>query len=328
MEQIIGNSAEMQTVKQKIKAFSTLDAAILIEGETGTGKELVVNAIHRESIRRNFPLVKINCAALSPEIVESELFGHIKGAFSGAVNDHKGKFEYAENGTIFLDEISELSLTIQAKLLRVLQEKEVVRLGSNETRKINFRVVAATNKNLSEMVRMGTFRADLLFRLQQLTIYIPPLRARGADIALLAEYFGRKLSNSLDTDFSGFTSNTITHFRKYDWPGNVRELKNRIQQQLVTSSETVLHINPKRFQNLQVPAAKGDVSQFLDLNRPEKLTMSRIKEYKENIEKACIEAVLQHTRWRVSGPKGAAKILKVNASTLDSRLKKLGISTK
>ncbi|GAA4272925.1 sigma 54-interacting transcriptional regulator [Aquimarina gracilis] len=324
---MIGESDAMNAVFSQVREVAQLDTHVLIQGETGTGKELIARAIHENSSRKKHLMVRVNCAALPANIIESELFGHTKGAFTGAIKERIGKFELADKGTIFLDEISELPLELQAKLLRVIQEKEVERLGSNTLKKLDFRLIVATNRDLKEEVDKGNFRSDLFYRLHIFPIYMPPLRLRGNDILLIGRSVGERFTSKLGIPFKGFTQETEKRLLSYSWPGNVRELQNIIEQALVINRTKPLDINPDNQDGTATSKkANNNLPIDISLDSPEELSIQRIKEYKEALEKACIETVLEHTKWRVSGPKGAAKILDMNASTLDSRMTRLGIN--
>ncbi|MBF0467766.1 MAG: sigma 54-interacting transcriptional regulator [Desulfamplus sp.] len=238
---IIGNSNKMREVFQMISQVSRSNATVLIRGESGTGKELIANSIHYNSHRNSHPFVKINCAALPANLIESELFGHEKGSFTGAIQQKKGKFEMAHQGTIFMDEIGTMDLTVQVKLLRVLQEKEFERVGGHQTIKADVRIIAATNSNLEEMVEKGTFRDDLYFRLNVFPIYVPSLRMRRTDVILLADHFLEKYSNEHFKDIKRFSTPAIDMLMEYHWPGNVRELENCIERAVILCNEGAIH---------------------------------------------------------------------------------------
>jgi transcriptional regulator with GAF, ATPase, and Fis domain len=278
----------------------------LITGETGTGKELVARAIHDLSPRRKRPLVKVNCAAISSGLVESELFGHVKGAFTGATEHRVGRFEHADGGTLLLDEITELPLESQAKLLRVLQEQEFEPVGSNRTVKIDVRVLAATNRNLSEAVREGRFRMDLYYRLLVIPVDVPPLRERPEDIPALAAHFVTRLARQFGRRTNRISESAMRQLMAYDWPGNVRELENLLARAIVLSPGEVLDAS------LDLRSAHG---------QPEAAAPQSL----EDAERRHIQGVLASTRWVVEGPKGAAGILEMNPSTLRSLMKRLGI---
>jgi len=305
---MIGAGDAMRHVFAQITEVAQAPCSVLILGETGTGKELIAKALHEESGRRNRLLVKVNCAALPPDIIESELFGHERGSFTGAVERRIGKFEQANHGTLFLDEVGELPLELQTKLLRVLQEREIERVGGSELIKVNVRVVSATNRDLLQEVHNGNFRADLYFRLNVFPIVIPPLRDRKEDIPFLAMHFLHKHVKDRATKPPGFSSNVMKQLRAYDWPGNVRELENVIQR-------CALSVN-------------GDVIKQLpvQLSRPEQPVAgeARIRTI-DQVERDHIIAVLKRCSGKVSGVGGAAEALTIPSSTLNSKMRRLKI---
>jgi len=304
VDEIVGDSNAIKYVLFKIEQVAQTDTSVLILGETGTGKELVARAIHSQSRRKDRPLVKVNCAALSASLIESELFGHEKGAFTGASARKIGRFELADGATIFLDEIGELPLELQPKLLRVIQEGELERLGSAKTIKVDVRLIAATNRNLKDEVEKGTFREDLWYRLNVFPITLPPLRQRKEDIPLMVEHFARVFSKKVGKSITSISSATMKKFQEHSWPGNVRELSNVVERVLVTASGSVLHV----------------VDQFEQPKELPDLVMTL-----EEIEREHITRILDQTSWRVEGPSGAARILGLNPSTLRTRMGKLGI---
>ena len=304
--EIVGRSDAVRTVLRKIEHVAATDATVLITGETGTGKELVARAIHRESPRHDRPLVKVNCAALPPTLIESELFGHEKGSFTGAVGRKVGRFELAHGGTLFLDEIGELSMEVQPKLLRVLQDGEFERLGSAQSIRADVRVIAATNRDLSQDVKAQRFRADLFYRLNVYPITVPPLRQRREDIQLLVEHFVRVLSKKMGKEITSVAPSALEALRSYHWPGNVRELANVIERAVITTVGTVLQIS--------------NASETLPATAPHKPSKTL-----EEVEREYIAAVSEATGWRIEGPDGAAKILGLHPSTLRTRMQKLGI---
>jgi transcriptional regulator with GAF, ATPase, and Fis domain len=305
-EGIIGQSAAIQYVLYKIEQVAATETTVLVLGENGTGKELVCRAIHSHSTRKARPLVKVNCAALPANLIESELFGHERGAFTGAQSRRVGRFELANGAAIFLDEIGELPLELQGKLLRVLEDGEFERLGSSVTMKVDVRVIAATNRNLEKMVREGAFREDLYYRLNVFPITVPPLRERREDIPLLTRFFVEQASRRLGKTISFVPNNVMTRLQEYRWPGNVRELQNVLQRAVINSTESKLQLVD-------------------DLRLPDLSTDSETLKSLEEIEAGHIVRVLEKTNWRIDGPKGAAMILKVNPSTLRSRMRKLRI---
>jgi len=286
-------------------------------GETGTGKELVARAIHASSARKERPLVKVNCSALPAELMESELFGHEKGAFTGAVGKRIGRFELADGGTIFLDEIGDLALSLQAKLLRVLQEGEFERVGSSKTMHVNVRVIAATNRDLSEALRQETFRSDLYYRLAVYPIQMPSLRERKEDVKLMAEAFLKETNRRLGKSFEAIPRRVLEALERYDWPGNVRELQNVIERAAVTSTG----------RSLQLPDSwhpDGQIKGFAQNGAADSAAGNTL----EGRERVHILQILDKTHWRIEGPKGAAVVLGLRPSTLRSRMRKLGIVRK
>jgi len=307
-EEMIGTSAAMQKVKKAIQQVAPLDTTVLIKGATGTGKELVARYIHELSARKDRILVKVNCAALSEGLITSELFGHEKGAFTGALQRRMGRFEYADKATIFLDEIGDLPLETQAMLLRVLQDGEFERVGSSKTIKVDVRVIAATNRDLELLVKEKEFRQDLYFRLNVFPIEISPLRERKEDIPLLIAYFLEIYRRKVGKKIDSVEDKTIELFINYPWPGNVRELENIVEHGLIISQDKTLEVPEAYFKRF--PVEKGE---------------RKLVSWKE-YERRYITEVLEHTKDLIYGPKGAAKILGLKPSTLQSRMKKLGIS--
>jgi PAS domain S-box-containing protein len=307
-EEIVGRSPALAAVLDKVRRVAPTDASVLIYGETGTGKELIATAIHSTSKRRDKPLIKINCATLPAGLVESELFGHEKGAFTGAIGRHMGRFEVADGGTIFLDEIGELPAGTQAKLLRVLQEHEFDRVGGTSPRKVDVRVIAATNRDLLMAVREKAFREDLYYRLSVFPIQLPPLRERPEDIPLLAKYLLDKFAARIARRFEGIGPATLRRFMEYPWPGNVRELQNVLERAVILSTGHILEVDPDV---LGPPGSEPTGSPATAL---------------EDVERNHILAVLRRTKWVIEGPRGAATLLGVHPNTLRSRLKKLGLS--
>jgi formate hydrogenlyase transcriptional activator len=307
-EGIVGGSAALREVLEELKLVAPTDSTVLICGETGTGKELIARAVHNLSARRRHAFVKCNCAAIPTGLLESELFGHEKGAFTGAVVQRTGRFELANRGTIFLDEIGEAPLEVQPKLLRVLQEREFERLGSSRTLHADARVVAATNVHLPEMVDAKRFRADLYYRLNVFPIHIPALRKRPEDIPLLVRHFVRDCARRMNRQITQISASAMDALLRYTWPGNIRELQNLIERAVILS--------PGR--ELQVPVAAID--ERIDLS-----TKSCSQQTLQEVERAQILATLKETGWILSGPRGAACRLGINRSTLQFRMKKLGI---
>jgi len=303
--EIVGNSVAIKYVLFAISQVAPTDSTVLILGETGTGKELVARAIHAASLRKDRPLIKVNCGALSPTLIESELFGHEKGAFTGASARKLGRFELANGGTLFLDEIGELPLDLQVKLLRVIQEGELERLGGNKTIKTDVRIIAATNRNLKQEIDNGKFRQDLWYRLNVFPITVPPLRQRKEDIPMLAEHFVGKSAKKFGKPLTSISGQVISNLQSYSWPGNVREFANVIERAVLNSHDAVLR----------------SVDRFEE-TLPEMATTIKTL---EEVEREYILFTLENTGWRLEGPHGAAKILGINPSTLRTRMLKLGI---
>ena len=305
-EEIIGTSPAIKKVLQAIEKVAGTDATVLVTGETGTGKELIARAVHNLSRRNAGVLVKVNCAAIPAGLIESELFGHEKGAFTGALARKAGRFELADKATLFLDEVGEIPLELQTKLLRVLQEGEFERLGSTRTIKVNVRMIAATNRDLDKEVREGRFRPDLYYRLKVFPIALPPLRKRTQDIPLLASYFVRKYSTAMGKRIESLEGSAIEQLKGYAWPGNIRELEHVIERAVILSPGPELELGDWMPRSATVPGNGAGATL-------------------EEVERAHIMAVLVQTNWRVSGEKGAAKILGLNPTTLEARMKRLGI---
>ncbi|MCX7611172.1 MAG: sigma-54 dependent transcriptional regulator [Ignavibacterium sp.] len=304
-DNLIGESPQMKEIYSLIQTVSQTDTTVLILGESGTGKELVAKAIHLNSKRKYFPMVTVNCGALPESILESELFGHEKGAFTGAHYKRKGKFEMANGGTIFLDEIGTISHKVQVELLRVIETKEFMRVGGSETIKSDFRVIAATNGNLQNLVNSGQFREDLYYRLNVFTIQLPPLRERGDDILLLADYFLKKYSNAMNKKISSFDNDAIKFIKEYHWPGNVRELENAIERAVVVCLKDKIGVEhlPIRIFN-----QKND---------------EQIKEKSlEAVEKLHIQRILNENNWNISK---SAEELQIDRVTLYNKIKKYGL---
>jgi len=306
-ENIIGQSDTIKYVLYRVQQVAPTNTTVLIEGETGVGKQIFAYAIHSMSKRKDHPMFKVNCAALSPTLIESELFGHERGAFTGADKTVKGRFEVADGGTLFLDEIGELPLNLQAKLLRVLQDGEFERLGSTQTKKVDVRIIAATNKVLKNEIQEGKFRKDLYYRLSAYPITVPPLRERKEDIPLLVSYYVEKYSREMGKTIESVTKKAIDKLVNYSWPGNVRELENVIERAVVISQGKNLNI----VEDFQQMSIDSESTKTLEQN-----------------EKDYIIKVLEKTNGRIEGKSGAGEILGINPSTLRSRIKKLGISFK
>jgi chemotaxis protein methyltransferase CheR len=304
-ENIIGQSEELSYVLYKIEQIAAADTTVLLLGETGTGKELVARAIHNLSLRNDRAIIKINCAALPSHLIESELFGHEKGAFTGAHARQLGRFEVAHGATLFLDEIGELPLELQSKLLRVLQDGEFERLGSSKTIKVDVRVIAATNRHLEEEVRKGRFREDLWYRLNIFPITVPPLRKRSEDVPLLVEYFVDIIAKRLGKSIESIPTAVMDTLQNYHWPGNIRELENVLERAVINSSGPKLRL-------------------IDDLKKPAK-DPTKADRPLADVEREYIIQALEQTHWKVSGKNSAAEILGLERSTLRARMRKLGI---
>jgi DNA-binding NtrC family response regulator len=316
--EIIGQAPALRRMLDQLALVAATDSTVLVLGETGTGKELIARAIHDRSPRRERPLVKLNCAALPRELVESELFGHEKGAFTGATQQRRGRFELADGGTLFLDEVGELPPEAQAKLLRVLQEQEFERVGGTRTLRTDVRLIAATNRDLGRRAEAGEFRPDLYFRLNVFPVTVPPLRERREDVPLLVAHFLAKAARKLGRQFAGVTPAFIDRAAAYDWPGNVRELENLVERAAILSRGPLLDaLEP--FGTGAAPAVTRApaVAAGASPGAPAGTL--------EDVERAHIEGVLGATRWVIEGPHGAAALLGLNPSTLRGRLRKLGL---
>jgi PAS domain S-box-containing protein len=316
---MIGRSNTFQKTLQRVAEVAPTDSTVLIYGETGTGKELIARAIHAAGSRKERPLITVNCAAIPATLLESEFFGHEKGAFTGATQRREGRFSLADGGTIFLDEVGELPLEMQAKLLRVLQEGELSPVGSARIRKVDVRVIAATNRDLSRAVREGTFRTDLYYRLNVFPITVPPLRDRGDDIGLLAAHFVETCASRLGRRIDPLTTDLEDRLNHYDWPGNVRELQNVIERAVITARHGRLNLELGLPRPIESEERRTPHPSTID--RETILTEPQLRRFeKENLVRA-----LQKSQWRVAGPNGAAKLLGMPPSTLQSRMKALGI---
>ncbi len=297
-----------------------MDTTVLITGETGTGKELIARAIHRRSGRAQKPLITVNCAAISPHLQESEFFGHERGAFTGAVQRRDGRFKLADGGTIFLDEVGEMSLDLQAKLLRVIQDGEFEPVGSSRTIRADVRIIAATNRDLEQMTKEGSFRTDLMYRLNVFPIHLPPLRHRADDVVILAQLFARNLARKSGRTLAPFTDCVKDRLRRYEWPGNVRELQNVIERAFITSIDGKT-LNLDRALP-DVAAVREPTSQSSPMCADNQiLTATQLRD----LERRNIERALALTKGKISGDGGAADLLGLNANTLASRMKSLGV---
>jgi transcriptional regulator with GAF, ATPase, and Fis domain len=310
---IVGSSAALKEVLDLVRAVAPTDSTVLIHGETGTGKELIARAIHQRSNRSNKTFVSVNCAALAPTLIASELFGHERGAFTGAMQQRQGRFELASGGTIFLDEVGELPLDTQVALLRVLQEREFERVGGTRSIKVDVRVIAATNRDLEAAVANGTFRSDLFYRLNVFPIEVPPLRERKEDIPLLVEHFVERSSEKIGKQFCKIARRTLELCQSYHWPGNIRELQNVVERSVIVSSEDMFRVDEAWLSrnSRRVPAPDPGCQSVKPDSSP---------------ERQIIEAALAESRGRVSGPCGAAAKLGIPPSTLESRIRALNIS--
>jgi len=309
-EGIVGSSPALRAVLDQVRIVAPTGSTVLIAGETGTGKELIARAIHVHSERRNRPFVKVNCAAIPAELLESELFGHERGAFTGAVAQRIGRFEAAHGGTLFLDEIGDMPLHLQTKLLRVLQEQEFERVGGNRTIQVDVRIVAATNRDLKGMVGENKFRADLYYRLAVFPMNVPPLRERREDIPLLTRYFVRKHAQRMGRNIESIPTYALEALANYNWPGNIRELQNVIERSVVLSNGPELHV--------ALPEIIGTSAPIVLQGRASNVT--------ELSERARILQVLKETKGMVGGPDGAAARLGLKRTTLQSRMRRYNIA--
>lgn len=316
--EIVGNSAEMQEVFTLIRKISKSDVTVLIYGESGTGKELVARAIHKESLRADKPFIKVNCAAIPETLLESELFGYVRGAFTGAYSKKAGKFEAAHTGTIFLDEIGDMPLSIQAKVLRILEQREFEPLGSTETTKVDVRIIAATNKDLTAAVKEGKFREDLYFRINVVPIFLPPLRQRKSDIPLLVDYFINLYKKTLDKNVKGLTPEVMEIFKQYHWPGNVRELENVIQRALIMSTSDFITADclPAEYKAPATFSGFVSIEIFDDFSRP--LT-DKIQTVSEQLEKEIIKRALEKSNYK---RQKAAELLGISRKSLHNKMVK------
>jgi formate hydrogenlyase transcriptional activator len=306
-EQLVGNSPALESVLEQVERVAPTDSTVLIQGETGTGKELIAHAVHSISSRCGRPFVKLNCAAIPFDLLESELFGHEKGAFTGAIAQKIGRFELADKGTLFLDEVGDIPPALQPKLLRVLQEQEFERLGSTRTHQVDVRLVAATNRNLLEMVKRNEFRRDLYYRLHVFPVALPPLRERREDIPALVAHFVEIYSRRMGKQIDEVPAEALRIFVSYSWPGNIRELQNFIERSVILSNGTVL----------RPPLEELD-------RRPDRELLGAVT--LEDAERDHIRKTLENVGWVVAGPNGAAARLGIKRSTLYFRMQKLGIS--
>jgi len=314
--QIVGNSPPLMKMLKRVAAVAETPASVLLQGESGVGKELVAHAIHAQSGRADGPLVKVNCASVPKELFESEFFGHVKGAFTGAHRDRVGRFQLADGGTIFLDEVSEIPLELQSKLLRVLQESEFERVGDDVTRSVDVRVIAATNRNLEQQIVAGEFREDLFYRLSVFPVDVPALRERGDDVIRLAQYYLEKTCNDFGRDTMQLTRSQAEMLLRYNWPGNVRELKNVIERAVILSPGKALRLDL----SMSNPGADVPGSAVND-NADQVLTEAEMREFQKNN----LIAALRQADWKVSGHGGAAELLGVKPTTLADRIRTFGV---
>jgi PAS domain S-box-containing protein len=314
---IVGTSPALRRMMKRVEAVADTPASVLVQGESGVGKELVAHAIHVQSPRADGPLVKVNCASIPKELFESEFFGHVKGAFTGAHRDRIGRFQLADGGTIFLDEVGEIPMELQGKLLRVLQESEFERVGDDVTRSVDVRIIAATNRNLEELLVNGEFREDLFYRLSVFPVDVPPLRDRGEDVVQLAQHFLEQTCKDFGRDALTLTRAQAANLRSYNWPGNVRELKNVIERAVILSTGKVLRLD------LSMPGLVVDIDPGNDTQTQKDDVLSE-KEMRQ-FQKNNIVRALDQSNWKVSGVSGAAEILGIRPTTLADRIRTLGI---
>jgi formate hydrogenlyase transcriptional activator len=341
-EQIIGKSPALDSVLAEVERVAPTDATVLVLGETGTGKELIARAIHNSSPRCGRPFVKLNCAAIPFDLLESELFGHEKGAFTGAIAQKIGRFEMADKGTLFLDEIGDIPLALQPKLLRVLQEQEFERVGSGKTHRINVRLIAATHRDLAEMIKRKEFRSDLYYRINVFPVVLPPLRERRQDIPQLVSHFVGFFARRMGKQINNIPKETLSAFISYSWPGNVRELQNLIERAVICSDNGVLP-NPlsananlvavtsaegtfKDFDRAVIRSDNGVLPNPLPTSDANPVALTPAKGTFKNFERALILHTLQAAGWVVGGPHGAAARLGLKRTTLITKMKNLGIS--
>lgn len=314
---IVGTSPALQNMLRQVEAVADTPASVLILGESGVGKELVARAIHAQSPRVGGPLVKVNCASIPKELFESEFFGHVKGAYTGAHRDRVGRFQLADGGTIFLDEIGEIPFELQGKLLRVLQESEFERVGDDVTKSVDVRVIAATNRSLEQLIVDGKFREDLFYRISVFPVEVPPLRDRGDDIVQLAQHFLEQTCTDFGREPMALTKVQVDNLRRYNWPGNIRELKNVIERAVILSTGSVLRLD------VSMPDSKPGATPelFPERSPDDVLTEKEMREF----QKRNTAAALKQTNWRVSGKRGAAELLGVKPTTLADRIRTYGI---
>ena len=317
---IIGNSPALRTISKQIELVAPTDASVLILGESGTGKELVAREVHRRSLRKDQPLIKVNCASIPKELYESEFFGHVKGAFTGAFQDRIGRFEAANGGTLFLDEVGEIPLDLQSKLLRVLQENQYERVGEVKTRDVDVRIIAATNNDLKKEIEAGRFRQDLYYRLNVFPLEVPPLRSRKEDIPLLAAHFVKLFVKKMNCDGAHLTQGNVVELQNYDWPGNIRELQNVLERAVIIAQCGQLRFNlvPARG---TADTRDNQAAGIMDNKRESVLSDEQVMQLmRENTV-----AALDQCNWKIYGSGGAAELLQIKPTTLVSRIKKMGL---
>jgi DNA-binding NtrC family response regulator len=316
-DEIVGASSAYRMVRKRIEMVAPTDSTVLIQGETGTGKELIAREIHKMSRRKDQPLVRVNCATIPKELYESEFFGHVRGAFTGAIKDRVGRFEAAHGGTLFLDEIGEIPIDLQSKLLRALQEKQYERVGDERTKRADVRIIAATNRDLKQEVEAGRFREDLYYRLNVFPVQVAPLRERREDIPLLAKYFVEMLAKELKCPKPRLTEAGVAKLQSYDWPGNIRELRNVIERAIIVARGNALEFDlPTAMVEPTLP-----IFEINGATPAEFLTEPEI----QRRERENLRIVLQKTGWKIKGADGAAELLGVKPTTLISRIKKMGL---
>jgi len=318
--EIVGASSAYRALRKRIEMVAPTDSTVLIQGETGTGKELIAHEIHKISRRKDQPLVRVNCASIPKELFESEFFGHVRGAFTGAIKDRVGRFEAAHGGTLFLDEVGEIPMELQSKLLRALQEKQYERVGDERTKRADVRIIAATNRALQQEVKAGRFREDLYYRLNVFPLQVAPLRERREDIALLAQYFVGMLAKELKCPKPRLTEAGVARLQSYEWPGNIRELRNVIERAIIVARGNALEFDLP----MAISAPVSTAAPAFEINegaQPEFLTEPEI----QRRERENLYMVLEKTGWKIKGADGAAELLGVKPTTLISRIKKMGL---
>jgi transcriptional regulator with GAF, ATPase, and Fis domain len=323
-EGIVGESSALQAVLKKVAQVAPVETTVLLTGETGTGKELIARAIHAASPRSSRPMVKVNCGAIPSGLVESELFGHERGAFTGALQRRIGRFEQANGGTLFLDEVGELPADVQVKLLRILQEQEFERVGGTTTQRVDVRIIAATNRNLAAEVAAGRFRADLYYRLNVFPVRIPSLRERPGDVRLLVQHFLAQFQRKLAKPLKSVSAESMARLESYAWPGNIRELQNVLERACVLAEGMTVTVDPDELGGSRFTGAVTGAVQLKLYKEAEPEFAGELVSLDEN-ERNHIQRAMRVTGGRIHGPRGAASMLGINPSTLRSRMQKLGI---